>query len=211
MAGDIKTKFRETDTHIYFHGSPLSNWYIGMPFYFHLPVMINDDKGRRLAKAKDPVVLNCGEMGMMGGKGSIFGDFATVKLILAAEKPSQHKSLGRDVKPFHDPTWIAASQTLVTMISIARGAQDDTVYDFVMRSGDKRLVEGSPSDTIWGVGIGYWDRRIENSQNWLGENRLGNAWEDARLILREHGRTVDPWAAMSELVRTRKASAAPSP
>lgn len=205
-----KDRYRSTDTHVYFHGGPLSNWHVGTPFSFHLPVVVNDEKGRRITQMKSPVVLNCGEQGMMAGKATFFGDTAVLKKIMEKSEPRDHKALGRDVTPFNEKTWKAINIPLVTMICYARGAQDDEVHDFVMASGDKSLVEGSAYDKIWGVGVDYADPRIENPANWLGEGRLTPAWEDARMLLREHGRTADPWVVVSQLIASRH-SKSPKP
>lgn len=35
------------------------------------------------------------------------------------------------------------------------------------------IIEASPRDTIWGVGIKASDPRIATPANWLGENALG--------------------------------------
>jgi ribA/ribD-fused uncharacterized protein len=203
---DHKDRYRITATHVYFHGSPLSNWHIGKPFSFHLPVVVNDEKGRRITQAKEPLLFNCGEQAMMAGKASLFGDLEIRDEIMKKETPKEQKALGRDVTPFNQKTWDAVNIPLVTMICYSRGAQDDEVFDFVMASGNKSLVEGSAYDKVWGVGVDYTDRRIENEANWIGEGRLTNAWEDARMLLREHGRTADPWVVVSDMIATRNTS-----
>ncbi len=205
-----KDRYRTTDTHVYFHGSPLSNWFEGSRFSFRLPVVVNDERGRRITKAKEELVFNCGEQAMMAGKASLFGDFATCAEIKKVSNPKDQKRLGRAVTPFVKATWDSCNIPLVTMICFARGAQDDAVYDFVMATGDRCLVEGSSSDKIWGVGIDYADRRIENEANWTGEGRLTTAWHDARMLLRDFGRDADPWVVFSDMVRSRTA-AAPKP
>jgi ribA/ribD-fused uncharacterized protein len=202
---DHKDRYRTTATHVYFHGSPLSNWHIGKPFSFHLPVVINDEKGRRITQAKQPLLFNCGEQAMMAGKASLFGDFKIRDEILKKETPKEQKALGRDVTPFNQKTWDAVNIPLVTMICYSRGAQDDEVFDFVMASGNKSLVEGSAYDKVWGVGVDYADHRIENEVNWIGEGRLTNAWEDARMLLHEHGRKSDPWVVVADMIATRRA------
>ena len=50
----------------------------------------------------------------------------------------------------------------------------------LLDTGDKTLVEGSPFDKIWGVGIADNDDRILNEANWRGKNLLGKALEEVR-------------------------------
>jgi ribA/ribD-fused uncharacterized protein len=35
------------------------------------------------------------------------------------------------------------------------------------------LVEASPYDPIWGIGLKFDDERAKNPMNWLGQNLLG--------------------------------------
>jgi ribA/ribD-fused uncharacterized protein len=47
------------------------------------------------------------------------------------------------------------------------------------------LVEASPLDRIWGIGLSASDPRAADPEQWLGLNLLGQALMEARSILRE--------------------------
>jgi ribA/ribD-fused uncharacterized protein len=44
-----------------------------------------------------------------------------------------------------------------------------------MDTGDKLIVEASPKDKIWGIGLHYTDDRIHDQSKWEGTNWLGEA------------------------------------
>ena len=43
----------------------------------------------------------------------------------------------------------------------------------IKRFKEQKFVEGSPDDTIWGVGIHYRDENVFDESKWRGENLLG--------------------------------------
>ena len=68
--------------------------------------------------------------------------------------------------------------------AMAKFDQNENLKHYLLSTGDKRLVEGSPYDGTWGVKLDFNDPLIENSSNWKGENKLGLCLMNVRNALR---------------------------
>ena len=123
------------------------------------------------------------EMYMMAGKARLFGDDETLPLILEAGDPAACKALGRRVRGFDDARWKQARFDLVTRGNAAKFGQDDALRDYLLATGDEILVEASPRDRIWGIGLGRNNERALDPRTWRGGNLLGFALVRARAIL----------------------------
>ncbi|GAA3480637.1 hypothetical protein GCM10018966_051670 [Streptomyces yanii] len=62
--------------------------------------------------------------------------------------------------------------------------QDAGLRAFLLNTGDRVLVEASPLDRIWGIGMAADDPRAEDPARWRGLNLLGFALMEARTRLR---------------------------
>lgn len=124
------------------------------------------------------------EMYMMAGKARLFGDDEALAEILAAGDPATCKALGRRVRGFDDARWKQARFDLVTRGNAAKFGQDDALRDYLLATGDDILVEASPRDRIWGIGLGRSNERAHDPRTWRGRNLLGFALVRARSILR---------------------------
>jgi ribA/ribD-fused uncharacterized protein len=127
--------------------------------------------GRRYATA---------EHWMMWSKAMLFGDAATAERILAAEYPLQAKALGRQAKGFDEPAWAAARFDIVVAGSLAKFRQHPDLAAFLSGTGQRVLVEASPLDRVWGIGLAADDPRAADPARWRGENLLGFALMHAR-------------------------------
>jgi ribA/ribD-fused uncharacterized protein len=121
---------------------------------------------------------------MMAAKARLFSDRATLARILAAGSPKQAKEFGRQVGGFDEATWDAHKVAIVTEGSLHKFHQNPGLRDFLLATGDKVLVEASPVDRIWGIGLAADDKRARNPLQWRGENLLGFALMDVRDRLR---------------------------
>jgi len=54
-------------------------------------------------------------------------------------------------------------------------------------TGNKTIVEASPRDNIWGIGLDARDPRAICPSQWRGSNWLGEAIMQVRMKLREEG------------------------
>lgn len=126
------------------------------------------------------ITFNCVEQYMMFYKAMLFGDEAVAEKIIQAGHPRQQKALGRQVAGYDDIKWVERRVTVVTHACLAKFSQNERLNDALRSTGGTTLVEASPYDRIWGVGLGENDPRILDPSQWKGQNLLGNALMDAR-------------------------------
>jgi ribA/ribD-fused uncharacterized protein len=124
------------------------------------------------------------EQFMMAGKARLFGDDETRAQILATSDPGHAKALGRKVRGFVETAWEAARFDLVTRGNVAKFGQDERLRHHLMATRDQILVEASPVDRIWGIGLAADHEHATQPHNWRGLNLLGFALVRARAILR---------------------------
>lgn len=130
------------------------------------------------------IVYKTAEHYMMAGKARLFNDAEVLEKILKAPSPNQVKALGRKVKNFDPKTWDEHKYEIVKQGNLLKFSQNKKYKDFLLSTGDKILVEASPYDTIWGIGMLETDSRAENPLLWNGENLLGFALMEVRDELR---------------------------
>lgn len=123
------------------------------------------------------------EQYMMVKKAMLFKDEKTLDEILKNRDPKTIKALGRKVKNFDEEIWKANRFNIVKEGNIAKFSQNDELKNFLISTNKKILVEASPFDRIWGIGMGKDSENIENPLMWRGENLLGFALMEAREII----------------------------
>ncbi|MEU9026958.1 NADAR family protein [Streptomyces sp. NPDC048383] len=121
---------------------------------------------------------------MMAGKARLFEDPAAERAALEAESPAQAKAAGRLVRGFDDATWVRERFALVVEGSVHKFASDQALRSYLLGTGTRVLVEASPMDRIWGVGLAADDERALDPARWRGLNLLGFALMEARERLR---------------------------
>lgn len=122
---------------------------------------------------------------MMWHKAMLFGDADVASRVLEARHPNRAKTLGRQVNGFDEERWVAARYDIVVAGSVAKFGQNAELKAFLLGTGDRVLVEASPLDRVWGIGLAANDERASKPDRWLGLNLLGLALMDAREILRK--------------------------
>lgn len=153
--------WRITDTHVYFWGSIYSQFYL-VPVYH------------------DGIMFKSAEHFMMYHKAMTFGDTAIAKQILTVDEPKDAKKLGKKVARFSEEIWGRRKKRVVTLGSILKYTQNPHLLEILTRDKDKILVEASPYDRIWGIGLHYTDDLVLDQANWRGENLLGECLMEAR-------------------------------
>lgn len=127
--------------------------------------------------------FNCAEQYMMYCKANLFNDKATADRIMASSSPRKQKAFGRKVRDFNNTTWMEKAQDIVFAGNFAKFSQNPKLKKALADSGEAILVEASPYDTIWGVGLAENDPRILDPTQWLGTNLLGYTLMEVRTAL----------------------------
>jgi ribA/ribD-fused uncharacterized protein len=148
---------RETNTHVFFYGGLYSQW---APSTFR----------------EGYTEFNCAEQYMMYHKAMLFGDTSMAKRIMEERNPSVQKVLGRKVANFNYKKWADFKNQIVYWGNYYKFKQNpEFMKTLLEKHTDKIIVEGSPTDRIWGVGLDWDDPLIEDPNNCDGQNLLGKA------------------------------------
>ena len=139
----------------------------------------------------------CMEQCMMAGKAKLFEDGKTLEKIMRSRDPREIKALGRIVKNFDEKAWNRMKYTLIVNGNYNKFSQNPRLRDFLLSTGDSILVEASPYDRIWGIGLPEEDPRAEDPGLWRGENLLGFALmevrDEIRRVYANEGLCFNPW------------------
>ena len=152
-----------TDKYVFFWNGIYSQWY---PCDFYI----------------DGYEYTCTEQWMMHQKALLFGDELTARKIMQTDIPKEQKQLGRQVKNFNSEIWQKSCVGIVYKGNLAKFSQNESLKSQLLLTGDKMIVEASPYDQIWGIGLSENDPGIENPINWKGQNLLGLAI----MMVRQH-------------------------
>lgn len=159
------------DKYVFFYGgtkgtpnSYLSNWY---PVDF----VVNS------------ITYNCVEQFMMACKANIFGDQKALEQIMTTDKPAVQKQVGKTVIGFTNEIWDQYKERVVFQGCLAKFDQNPDLKEKLLSTQGKTLVEASPYDRIWGIGLSETDPLRFNEAKW-GQNLLGKALMKVRDVIR---------------------------
>lgn len=158
---------RTTDTHVYFWGEFLSNFYLTE---IHSPY---DCSIRNF-------IFDSSEQLFMFEKAIHFKDYESAYHIMMTSDPKTAKTIGRQVKDFDFDEWNHVSYDKMLMACRAKFSQNDDLKNKLLATGQRIIVEASPVDNIWGIGLHYSNDLVLDEKNWLGENRLGKVLMQVR-------------------------------
>lgn len=157
---------RVTDTHVFFWNSEFSNFY---PCKF---VYLGN-------------VFSNSEQAFMSRKAAYFEDWPSFeKIIKEGKNPREAKKLGRQVKNFNADYWTERCLEEMIDVNMAKYSQNPGLKKVLLSTGNKTIVEASPVDTIWGIGLHWEDDKVLDEKQWRGQNLLGKALMTVREKLR---------------------------
>lgn len=149
--------------------SYLSNWY---PIEFTI----------------DNITYWCVEQYMMAEKARLFNDYDVLKKIMLSYNQKEIKSLGRKIQNFNQGLWDLNKENIVFTGNLAKFSQNEILRNYIISTKDRILVEASPYDKIWGIGLSVENDsgKIKNPNNWEGLNLLGFVLMDVREQLKNN-------------------------
>jgi ribA/ribD-fused uncharacterized protein len=128
----------------------------------------------------DGVAYPTAEHWMMAGKARLFRDEQALAAVLAAEDPKAVKAAGRSVRGFDEQAWAATRFDLVVDGNVAKFRHNPELGVFLAATRPRVLVEASPRDCIWGIGMTSGHSDAARPSRWRGTNLLGFALMNVR-------------------------------
>jgi ribA/ribD-fused uncharacterized protein len=120
---------------------------------------------------------------MMAEKARLFADPVAAQRALAAATPGAAKAIGREIVGFDEDTWLKHRWRIVVDANVGKFSQNGALREFLLNTGDRVLVEASPVDSIWGIGLAADDPKAAIPNEWQGLNLLGFALMEVRARL----------------------------
>lgn len=128
----------------------------------------------------DGVEYATAEHWMMAAKARLFGDAEAERRAVGAAHPSQAKKAGRLVRGFDEDVWARERFGIVVEGSVHKFAAHADLREFLLGTGERVLVEASPLDRVWGIGLAADAEAAGDPRRWRGPNLLGFALMAAR-------------------------------
>ena len=120
---------------------------------------------------------------MMAKKAKLFNDETTYINIVKSKTPKEAKAYGRQVKNFDNDIWEENAFNIVVQGNFEKFSQNEQIKKILIDTYPHILVEASPVDKVWGIGLSSDDKKASNPLEWEGENYLGFALMKVRETL----------------------------
>lgn len=129
---------------------------------------------------EDGILYKTAEHYMMAGKAKLFNDTEVFEKIIKKDSPKDVKDLGRQIKNFDPSIWDKHKFEIVRQGNLLKFSQNEKLKSFLEKTTSKILVEASPVDNIWGIGLKDDHPSALNPNEWRGGNLLGFALMEVR-------------------------------
>lgn len=122
----------------------------------------------------EDIQFTSSEQAFMYMKARFFDDLDAAKKVLEAKTPYEAKKIGRTVKNFDEAMWSTVSELVMYDVNAAKYSQNLGLFEGLIATRGKELVEASKFDKIWGTGFAEDDTRGHDKSNWPADcNKLG--------------------------------------
>lgn len=135
----------------------------------------------------DNVFYKTAEHWMMAHKALLFDNSDIFEKIINSDNPKDVKELGRNVIGYDDQKWNENKFEIVKLGNIHKFNQHPKLAEYLLDTEEKIIVEASPVDKVWGIGLSQDSKEIDNIYAWGGQNLLGFALMEVRDFLKEFG------------------------
>ncbi len=132
---------------------------------------------------ENEIIYPSAEHFMMAKKALLFEDAEIFHRIMEANSPAEAKDLGRKIRNFDENMWNEHRYNIVVSGNLLKFVQNEQIGLFLKNTNDRILVEASPVDRIWGIGLAANDERVNDPEQWQGLNLLGFALMEVRDML----------------------------
>ena len=114
-------------------------------------------------------------------KANLFGDTEMKNRILSTKDPARCKGFGRLVTGFNEEVWNRECKDIVIKGCYLKFSRNPILKEYLKSTGDRLLVEASPYDKIWGIGMSEAEAKKVPMKEWKGKNYLG----ECLMVVRE--------------------------
>lgn len=124
------------------------------------------------------VTYTSSEQWMMAMKAASMNDYLSYTKIMNSTDPQYMKQVGRNIKKYDDEKWSKQRYDIVVFGNYLKFNQNHELREWLINTKDQMIVEASPIDKIWGIGLSVEDAR--GGKKWQGDNLLGKAIMEVR-------------------------------
>ncbi len=128
----------------------------------------------------DGITYKTAEHYMMAEKARLFNNEEIRQKIIDCKSPAAAKKLGRQVENFNQEVWYQHRYEIVKKANFHKFSQNPALKHFLLQTKKRVLVEASPVDPIWGIGMAEDHDNAHNPKKWRGKNLLGFALMEVR-------------------------------
>lgn len=178
-----KGYFNTNDVELGLIGSEITDWeghFLNEKYYYFYETKHPFSQWHKCIFEVDNLVFNSSEQFMMYNKALLFEDIEIAEKILLSKDVREQKALGRQVRNFDAKIWEKEAINIIFKGNKAKFSQNHEFKNLLLSTEGQTLVEASPTDVVWGIGLEETDHKAFDIRTWNGTNWLGIALTELR-------------------------------